>query len=444
MVTMVYIGVFCGNMISGPLADHHGRRHLILASYMGVFGFSIISSFTMSFWELCLIRLLVGFAFGIGQPPWNVLAAEVTPAKWRLVVNGASMSLFTLGEVYSALLILLDDPTMEHLDWRWLLRLGALPSLLFGAAASLFLMQSPYFLAQNGQYNEAREVISIMSRDNCLPSGFPVDFAQPRPEPLSEDDGFFSQWRKLGSAPLMTTTVIMSYMGFVLNFVYYGTLYAFPNLLPSLKYEAIPASSVGIQLLVGACWELPGIVLGCFFGMYVPRKPVMKTYCLVVFCCVLTFVMGATGGSGWFARFAWHAGYYGMKCLIQSGWIVAYMYICEVFPTSVRATGSSFIFASGRLAAIVSPLIYEKLQDWTGSFAAFFYVLATLLAINLLVVDMLPYETFNMALSNNIDEEEKEPSCTYGSSNLDQRADARVGRMSSSSTVPSPPMAWRT
>merc|ERR1719316_1695796 len=127
MVTIVYIGVLAGNLISGPLADRYGRFHLIQSSYIGIFTFSILSSLMMSYWSLCFWRFFVGFSFGIGQPPWNVLATEITPAKWRVVVNGLSQSLFIVGEIYSCALILADDPTMLTLNWRHLLQLGAIP-----------------------------------------------------------------------------------------------------------------------------------------------------------------------------------------------------------------------------------------------------------------------------------------------------------------------------
>lgn len=420
MVTVVYCGVLVGNLISGPLGDRYGRRHLILASYVGIFVFSIVSSFMMNFTALCLVRFVVGFSFGLGQPPWNVLAAEVTPAKWRVVVNGMSQSLFALGEIYSAVLVIADDPTMKNLDWRSLMRLGAIPAALFWAAATFFLQQSPFWLAQTGQHGEAREVLGIMQRDNCLPE-FSLHYSPPAPladEPSSSAEGagcwqnIRAELSKLGKGPLLVTTIIMCYTTFVVNLAYYGTLYAFPNLLPTLGEKA--AGSAAVQLLIGACWEIPGIALGCVFGMYFPRKPVLQAYCIFVTICIIVFVGGATGGISWGAKLAWHIGYYGIKLTIQSGWIVAYVYLTEVYPTSCRTLGTSISFACGRLAATISPLLYEKLKSWTGSFAAFFYLLAGTLFINLFTIHFLPIETFGAVLSDEIDEEKEEKKLSYG------------------------------
>lgn len=249
-----------------------------------------------------------------------------------------------------------------------------------------------------------------MSRDNCLPVVTTVDFAEPMVQ-RREEESSTGEWRKIGSGPLLITTVIMAYTCFAVNLVYYGSLYAFPQILPTLSASSGDSVSAGFQLLLGALWELPGIALACIFGSCMPRKPVLKIYCLATCCMVVLFVSGATGGDGQLATVAWHVGYYGLKCWIQCGWIVAYIYVTEVYPTSVRTSGTSINFAAGRVAAIISPVVYEKMNEATGSFAAFFYVLAASLMINLLILDFLPYETFNRALAMDIDEPTK---TTYG------------------------------
>lgn len=410
MVTLVYLGVFLGNLVSGPLGDKYGRRQLILSSYIGIFVFSLVSSFMASYFALCFWRVFVGLSFGLGQPPWNVLATEVTPAKWRVVSNGISQALFSLGEVYSSLLILANDPTMQNLDWRQLLQLGAIPAFLFWVAGSFFLQQSPYYLAQSGRSEEAREVLTIMQRDNCLPN-FSVDFSDP-PVTIPDESsaaGVCSQWQKLTQTSLLTTTLIMAYTCFAVNVVYYGSLYAFPNLLPALLVspsEGVSAkvTSPAFQLMVGAVWELPGIAIACALGSCMPRKPCLKLYGFITVVAILLFVNGATGEQSFLKVVAWHIGYYVIKCSVQTGWVIAYIYITEVYPTSVRTTGCSINIAAGRLGAVISPLVYEKLKEATDSFAPFFYVLASLVFVNMMMINFLPFETFNVALSDNLED----------------------------------------
>lgn len=411
MVTVVYIGVLFGNLISGPMGDRYGRRHLILASYIGIFVFSMLSSFMMTFSMLCLWRFFVGLSFGLGQPPVNVLACEITPAKWRIVSQSLSSALFSIGEVYSAILLMLDDPTLQHLNWRRLLQLGSIPAVVFWVLASFFLQQSPFYLAETGQHQEAKEVLESMRRDNCLPIGS-VQFATPSVEVEAEDEGLDmrSQWREICRGPLLLTTAIMSFTCFAVNLVYYGTLYAYPNVLPILEATTtgtgtiLLSTSSAVQLMAGALWELPGTALSIFFGLYMRRKPSLKLAILITVVALLLFVGGAAGP---FGTVGWHIGYYVSKCMICVAFGVAYLYVAEVYPTKVRTTGCSVNIAFGRLGATISPLVFEQLQKMTGSYAAFFYVIAGALFSSLLLVDFLPIETYNTALANSIGELEK-------------------------------------
>eukprot|EP00397_Hematodinium_sp_SG-2012_P027066 GEMP01028414.1.p1 GENE.GEMP01028414.1~~GEMP01028414.1.p1 ORF type:complete len:226 (+),score=36.94 GEMP01028414.1:178-855(+) len=129
VVSIVFLGVLIGNFLSGTLGDKYGRRLPIIISYLGVFVFSITSVFAWSFASLATMRLFVGMAFGVGQPAWNAFGSEVSPDKYRLLMNAMGQSLFSLGEIYAATLIYIDNPRMKYLDWRWLILMGSIPSL---------------------------------------------------------------------------------------------------------------------------------------------------------------------------------------------------------------------------------------------------------------------------------------------------------------------------
>jgi len=305
-----------------------------------------------------------------------------------------------MGEIYSAVLIISDDPEMNHLHWRRLVRLGTIPSAVFIVAAALFLHQSPFFLAEAGQQTAASQVLEQMRRDNGLPSER-VDFRSPEREGRL-DMSFESQLRKLWRGPLFPTTLILMCSCFNLNFAFYGGLYAFPTVLPTLA--GAEQVSAGLQLVLGSLCSLSGALLGGFLGASFRRKPMIKVLWLVLVCCLILFAVGATH-DGRVCVVLWHIGYYGMKIMTSSQFVVTYVYTSEVYPTSIRTTGCGFAFASGRLAAMLAPLAFEKLTALTGSYGAFFYVMAGSCLLNLLVIDFLPVETFNSALADSIKED---------------------------------------
>merc|ERR1719359_330797 len=183
--------------------------------------------------------------------------------------------------------------------------------------------------------------------------------------------------------------MIMSYACFNVNLVYYGALYAFAQILPTLKTgDSHEHASAGAELLIGACWEVPGYIIAMMASAYMPRKLVLKLSCFLSLLSLLLFVWGADGGRGWLPSVAWHTGYYMIKCVISCLFVMDYIYIGEVYPTVVRSTGSSVNIAVGRVGATISPLLYEFLTHWTGHFDAFFYLLSGTTLINLILVEL--------------------------------------------------------
>lgn len=395
VVTIVFFGILVGNFLSGPYADALGRRQPIVVSYVGIFFFSILSSYAVGFYTLCCTRFFVGMSFGIGQPACNGLIMETSPSRWRIVMMTFIYSLFIIGEAYSAFLILADDPMMVQLQWRRLLRLGALPALCLGTIAFTFLVESPAWLALNGRDDEAKEVLETIRDANYGPPG--VDFKPPTKTAAGSQMSFSSRFAYIFGPHLKGTTFILMYSCFTLNFCYYGCLYAFPQVLPDLEMSGSPA----VQLLVGALWEEPGFVLGAILGLQVARKPSIRIYLFGLVMTVGLFIVGAgRSGQSSFLYFALMAGYYGSKAFLGMGFLLVYLYSSEVFPTEARVTGNAVCLAAGRVAGMIAPLVFELLLDATGHFSMFFVCVLTLALLNFFLIPLLPFETFGMTLKD--------------------------------------------
>lgn len=428
-VTIVFIGVLIGNLICGPLGDRFGRRHLIISSYIGIFIFSILSSFASNYFIFSFFRLFVGFSFGIGQPAWNALLTEVTPCYWRIAMNGLSQTLFAAGEIYSASLILADNPDLQNLHWRRLLQLGAIPSALFAFASAIFLLPSPSFLALHGQPEAAKEVLDAMKADNYGDDSIRTDFKVVAPLRMSRRE-FGYQIKAIFSRDLRSSTLILGFTCSGLNVVYYGCLYAFPRILPELQ----GGGSAGLQLLLGALCEIPGNMIAVAFGMMLPRKPVLKLYLLLMSLSLAMFVFGTTTTPTWFTQGIYHVGYYGIKVVSCIGYVVAYQYAGEIYPTEARATGTSFCIGSGRLGATLAPLIFEGIQKFLHSFAAFFYFLCIFCVINVVLIDFLPYETSDTLIRERLADDGSDGTESYGS--VRDEENARAQSVHSSTTRP--------
>jgi putative MFS transporter len=408
VVTLVFVGVLVGNALSGVVGDKYGRRLPILVSYACIFVFSLLSALSWDVWSLGFCRIFVGVAFGLGQPAWNTMGTEISPCDSRVVVNGVSQLLFVLGEMYSAGLVWSEDPQLQDLNWRRLLILGAIPSLIFGILSYFFLIESPKYLASSGRTLEARAALEVIRSTNGAPAEVSLDFDE-TPANSSQGKGFLYQMGVVWGSRMWFTTSVVCYSTFTLNFIYYGGIYSFPQVLPSLHLRMSP----GANLFLGAFFEIPGFLLGLWIASRTTRKITLEIYLVLSFLSIGLFLYGAgmsasLEDTGETHAWAIQAGFLGIKAFVNVGFIVVYLYASEVYPTVARTTGTAACLATGRLGAMACPLVYEHLSEHTGGFHTFFVTIAALTVANSILVCFLTIETAGKKLEDG-DPSEREP-----------------------------------
>jgi MFS family permease len=361
-----------------------------------MFIFSVVSSTVPSYGWLTLVRFFVGVAFGLGQPSANALVAEITPTFWRSVTNATAQSLFAVGEVFSFLIGWCDNPSMTNLNWRLLTQEAAFPSFCFFMLALVWLLESPSFSVASGKTDEAHETLRIMACDNCKPE-LSVDFLVEESEFVSnQGQSYSAELRVIFSGDWLITTIILMYTCFVMNFVYYGALYAFPQILATIGGHG--GLSPALTLLIGACWEFPGYAVAGVVALMYPRQPITKAYLVLVALCLILFAGGVTLHQESIGGLMWHVGFFGTKICMAIGYVVVYTYLAEVYPTDLRVSGVAVSMACGRIGAMFASVSYELLTSWTQSFQAFFVLCAILCISNVCLVDFLPFETFHTSL----------------------------------------------
>jgi len=391
VITFVFFGIFVGNFASGPLSARFGRREMIVTSYSGMFIFGICSSFSQHVVELTVIRFFVGICIGLGQPAWLAISSEITPPTARIAMSSAAQSLFVLGEIYTAFLIMNDDPSLQVLHWRSLMRYTAIPSFVLAILSMSFLNESPLYLAASGEHVEARRVLLSMRSQNCgSTSDLDVSYRPVMQVAQSSDESFLQKFRRqlrvVFGGSMRSATLVIMYSCFMLNMSYYGSLYAFPQVLPTLVEHGAAS-----ELIVGALWELPGLALGVVLGFVTTRKTGLKFYLVLFTSFIILFIVGANNHkrNSIMRSFAF-LGYYGIKFTPNIGFVMIYQISAEAYPTEARTTGSALCLAAGRLASMSAPMLYETLHNMTRSFMLFFLLMAGMSLMNLYLVDIIP------------------------------------------------------
>ncbi|CEM04379.1 unnamed protein product [Vitrella brassicaformis CCMP3155] len=407
MVSIIFVGVMCGNLLAGVIGDHYGRKLPILLSYSGTVSCSLVSIMLSSYWLMMVCRFLVGISFGIGVPAWNSLSGEITPIRWRLLAQSISQSLFCFGEIYAASTLWFLDPQLKHADWRILVAVASIPSFLFLFSALLLLTESPHFLYTQNKLSATRDVLMRLAWWNR--KDIDVQLLQAPMSPLVRqqsagvDKTFRQELRShlkiIFSRKYLFSTLVCCFVCYVVNTGFYGLLYALPLTVPHMEpMGTTPAGAV----LGAAMFELLGYPAVFFFDTFCTRIANIASCSLCVGLSLTIFCVAAflhqTTIALWSVSVA--------KLFVVAVFVTVYVYVVELYPTICRTMGTALCFTAGRLGAISSPLTFELFRlmvigerepsvpgEPHLAFMPFFILIATLNFITACLTAFLPYET---------------------------------------------------
>jgi len=444
MISIIFFGLLAGTILGGFLCDRYGRRMPILVTYAGITVFLVASLMSPDVLLLITAKFLLGVSLGFGVPAANAMVCESCPASHRSNVYSMTMVLFSMGQMYSALVIWAMSPELNHdeLHWRGMLALATVLPLVLLISSYFFLLESPHWLLAQQRYTDAKAVVWAMAQykgtvslgvmeqltNNIASPPDSPDMGPRLPSSMSAFSGAGSSeedrqgkrscdcseedrnefWEILKSIPaackedmqrltllfsdkFYTTTMLMSYISFTSNFAYYGMIYGLPD---TLKKEQ-PADSEGnwspaAGVFFSAVFEIPGVFIAILLGTTVGRKMNMT----ISFSCTGL----SLGAVIWVLRYGDMEGFglvavFSVKMFIASVFIVVYLYLLECYPTKFRATGLAFCMVVGRLGAFACPFLYDGLVLLGIHHMWFFAVMGVLVLIAAVLSLMLPYET---------------------------------------------------
>lgn len=170
-----FLGIILSSHLWGFLADTKGRRKVILPTLLMAFVFTVLSSFSHTFWVLVLLRLINGFFVSGGSATIYAYLGEFHTDRSRARAMMGSSFIFALGAMILPLiawLIINQSWTLPipflgivYKPWRFFMIVCGIPGFLCGLFL-LFLPESPKFLLSIGKDKEAIKVLKRMYRWN--------------------------------------------------------------------------------------------------------------------------------------------------------------------------------------------------------------------------------------------------------------------------------------
>uniref|UniRef100_UPI00403F33B1 sugar porter family MFS transporter n=1 Tax=Lentilactobacillus hilgardii TaxID=1588 RepID=UPI00403F33B1 len=166
ITSSVLIGSSIGALSIGTLSDRFGRKRLLLvASILFLLG-SGLSMTAVGFASMVTARIILGFAVGSASALTPAYLAELADAPHRGSLGTMFQLMITAGILlaYVSNLGFLHHNLLGIRDWRWMLGSALIPAaILF--IGSLVLPESPRYLVEKGNIDEARNVLHELRKN---------------------------------------------------------------------------------------------------------------------------------------------------------------------------------------------------------------------------------------------------------------------------------------
>lgn len=372
-----FVGMAIGASLGGLLADRLGRRS-VFALTLIVYGVATGASALVGGLALLLVlRFFVGLGLGAELPVASTYVSEFAPARMRARLIVILEAFWALGWSAAAVIGFFVIPSSEN-GWRWAFLIGAIPAV-YALFVRWGLPESPRWLASRGKTAAAAKVVAEFESSADLFANVPRSASVP-PLPADAESELVTEQRSASSWPVAQLwqkkyrgrTASLWLVWFCVNFSYYGAFIWIPTILLSRGYDLV--SSFGFTLVITLA-QLPGYALAAWLIEKWGRRLTLSIFLLGSGVAAVLFGMSQ-------GEFQVIASGMLLSFFNLGAWGALYAVTPEMYPTSLRATGSGWAAGVGRIASIIAPLLVPPLLVIGGAellfviFASFFVIAA--------------------------------------------------------------------
>ncbi|WP_420174420.1 MFS transporter [Luteococcus sp. OSA5] len=353
-----FVGMALGASLGGLLADRIGRRQVFAATLL-VYGLATAASALVgSVAALMVLRFIVGLGLGAELPVASTLVSEFAPARIRGRMVVALEAFWALGWMMAALLGYLVIPLGDD-GWRWALAVGLVPTA-YAAVVRHKLPESVRFLESKGRFAEAEA--AVVSFEQASPVRERVNTSAgvtlaPVVEELGEPTGREHIW----SSRFRVRTAALWVVWFCINLSYYGAFIWIPSLLVQQGFSMV--KSFGFTLVMTLA-QLPGYALAAWLIEAWGRRATLASFLAGSALAALAY--GQADSTTWILVSGCALSFANL-----GAWGALYAIGPEIYPTSIRGTGTGAAAAFGRIASILAPLLVPLLIARGGNVLAF-------------------------------------------------------------------------
>jgi MFS transporter, putative metabolite transport protein len=327
-------GLFLGALLTGPFADRHGRRPVFAYNMLLLAACAGLQFFATTAPQLLLLRLLIGFLLGTDYVVSKALLTEFTPGAFRGRVM-STLSVAWAGGYTCAYFVGYALSGSGDNAWRWMLACSAVPCMLI-LPLRLTLPESPLWLAAHGKQEQAGRIVQrYLGQNVCAPL------------PLAAQVTTAGRWAQLFS-PAWRRRTLVACAFFTCQVIPYFAVGTFVT-------RVLDALDVGNSFVGGLAYNLSllsGAVLGLMVVDRMPRRTFLVGSFAVTAAAMLWLVVATDPAPTTIvALFVIFAG------VLSAASNLVYVYLPELFPTSLRASGIGLAIAASRIGSAASTFL---------------------------------------------------------------------------------------
>jgi len=347
------IGWAIGGVLFGVVADHLGRTKTLIITILIYALFTGAAALSQTWWHLAVYRFVTALGIGGEWAAGATIVAEVWPEEKRAKAAGLLQSAWAAGFFLAAALNLL----LRSYGWRAMFLVGILPA--FVSLVIFLWVKEP----ERWVKARIRELESGAVRRGKLPELF--------------------------RGKLRLPTLAGSLLAFVAVFGLWGATNWTPTLVRALPEmqgldRSTLSSNVSYAIMALNAGALVGYLSFAPLADRFGRRPVFALMCAGSLVMLpITFLTPHA-----FAHVLLLLPVLGF---FNNGIFTGFpIYLPELYPTRIRATGAGFCFNAGRVLASIGPFLTGFLVTSLGSFGRAASAIALIYLVGLIVLPFAP------------------------------------------------------
>jgi AAHS family 4-hydroxybenzoate transporter-like MFS transporter len=333
VVTSGLLGLAIGSLVAGPLADRVGRRKVIIASLVFFGLMSAATALTTDVLGFSILRLLTGLGLGAALPNATTLVAEFAPSRRRSAMMAVTYCGMTFGGAVAGYL---TSVLVQVASWHWALVVGGVLPLGYAVVVAVALPESPKFLARRSGRHD--ELVALMRRvvPGPIPPGARFSLDEPAVDAGIPVLGLVSRRFRTGTVTIWAGFVAAFFIVYLMNSW-------LPILMTDVGFSLTAAATIGLLLQAG------GTIGNLGIGWLMDRFGLHRTIAVAMACAGVMLVLVASAPRevvvigvlvfvlGMFTN------------TVGTGFPIL---SAAFYPTSIRATGTSWATGVARFGAI--------------------------------------------------------------------------------------------